>query len=213
MSIKSRGIDPHWNYMLALEADLVLLSRYVEFDEKNFSCFSIEIARVLIAAGAEVDVVCKQNCKVLNPASRARTIEPYRRELCQEFPDLASFRVLIPRFGLTLTPWEEWEKQAATTWEEWEKTDHVPAWWTAHNKVKHQRATHYPSATLKHALNAVAGLFVMVLHLHSEVAAYGGLTPDPQLLRVDSEHRGGEVLGDRDAGFCYRIPGPAGGKG
>jgi len=35
--------------LLAIEREVDHLSRYVEFDERNFECFSIEIARVILA--------------------------------------------------------------------------------------------------------------------------------------------------------------------
>lgn len=194
MVIKSQGIEPHWNYLLALDADLIPLSRYVEFDERNFDCFSIEIARILLAAAAEVDVVSKQLCKKLKRTSSADCIHDYRDEIGPVFPDIPSFKVQLPRFGLTLTPWGSWKNKGS-----------VPAWWTACNKVKHHRATHYEQASLKHALNAVAGLFVIVLHLYEEGARQGGLAPRPQLLRVDEQHYGGEIAGNHDAGFVYDL--------
>ena len=72
MAIQAKRIEPHWNYLLAIERDVERLSRYIEFDKRNFDCFSLEIARVLLASGAEVDVVCKQLCRVLNPTSSAK---------------------------------------------------------------------------------------------------------------------------------------------
>lgn len=68
---------PHWNYFLALEHDLEILSRYVEFEERNFDCFSIESARILLAAASETDVVCKMICKSIDPASDADKIGAY----------------------------------------------------------------------------------------------------------------------------------------
>jgi hypothetical protein len=41
MGIESKRIEPHWNYLLALDADLVNVSRFVEFHRTNFDCFSI----------------------------------------------------------------------------------------------------------------------------------------------------------------------------
>ena len=63
MGIRTQRIEQHWNYFLTIERDVDHLSRYVEFDERNFECFSIEIARVILASGAEVDVVCQQICQ------------------------------------------------------------------------------------------------------------------------------------------------------
>jgi len=50
----------HWNYFLALEKDIEVLSRYVEFTQKNFTCYSLEILRILFSAASEVDVVAKK---------------------------------------------------------------------------------------------------------------------------------------------------------
>src|SRR3989304_5354141 len=152
MGIQAGPTDEHWNYLLSIERDLETLSRYVEFDKRNFACFSIEIARIILAAGAETDVVCKQLCKKQNSRSRAASINAYRSEIVLFLPTISDFQILVPRFGLTLKPWDEWRAQ-----------DGVPFWWTGYNKVKHHRHSHYHEANLKNALNAVAGLFVMVL--------------------------------------------------
>jgi len=194
MVIQTHKIESHWNYLLAIERDLDELSRYVEFDEKNFDCFSIEIARILLATGAEVDVVCKQICSVVKPESPAKNINDYRANIKSAFPRIPQFKVLLPRFGLTLTPWDEWKK-----------ADGVPFWWTAYNKIKHQRDSVYHRANLNNALNAVAGLFVMVLYLYKDSAEAGGLVPSPQLLRVPDRIFGGGVCQGYELGIQYRL--------
>jgi hypothetical protein len=108
MAIQSRIIEPHWNYLLALDTDLVALSRYVDFSDQNFNCFSIEIARILLAAAAEVDIVCKQLCQKVDSTSSADKINAYRTEITAAFPVISKLKVLLPRFGLTLQPWDEW---------------------------------------------------------------------------------------------------------
>jgi hypothetical protein len=194
MGIKTSRTEPHWNYLLALDADLVGLSRYVEFHEKNFDCFSIEIARVLLASASEVDVVCKQLCKSIRHTSRADNIHAYRDEIRPAFPTIADFKVLLPRFGLTLQPWDEWKKKTG-----------VPLWWTSYNKVKHERHDEFHKASLKNALNAVGGLFVLVLYLYKEKAALGELAPAPQLLHVDAEHHGGMQAGGYEIALAYNL--------
>ena len=44
----------HWNYFLALERDLEIVSRYVEFCSQNFEVYSIEFAHLLFAAASEI---------------------------------------------------------------------------------------------------------------------------------------------------------------
>ena len=191
MGIKAGKVRSHWNYFLAIERDLEVLSRYVEFDSRNFKCFSLEIARILLAAGAEVDVVCKLMCRVSNAGSNAATINAYRAELNTAIPQIGTFEVLIPRFGLALQPWEQWSGDSG-----------VPLWWTAYNQIKHQRDSQYHQANLKNALNAVGGLFVVVLYLYRSEAQAGELLPLPQLVSAGDRHIEGFVISGPP---CYAL--------
>ncbi|MGO9177057.1 MAG: hypothetical protein ACLPT6_04690 [Desulfobaccales bacterium] len=181
----------HWNYFLAIEDDLERLSRFVEIDRKNFESFSIEISRILLAASAEVDVVCKQICKKLNPHSTADIINAYRDEICANYPAIPNFEVVLPRYSLSILPWEKWKNSKGDP----------PDWWTAYNKLKHHRHTEYHRANLENALNSVAGLFVMVLYLYKEKATQGELRPSPHLLQVSTNHFGGTSMGGYHACF------------
>ena len=183
MAMHTAKTEAHWNYFLAIERDLEVLSRYVEFDERNFQCFSIEIARIVLAASAEVDVVCKLVCHANKSNSTAKNINAYRTEIKSLVPGIPDFQVLVPRFGLALQPWDEWRSQTA-----------VPFWWSAYNKVKHRRDSQYHQASLKNALNTVAGLFVVVLYLYKDKAQIGELLPSPELLGVGTAHDGGFVV-------------------
>lgn len=194
MAIATGKIEPHWNYLLALERDLTRISRFVEFHPDNFGCFSIEIARVLLAAAAEADVVAKQICQTVNPQSSAETINAYRDQLNAAYPKIATFTVELPRFGLTLHPWDEWNAPNG-----------VPRWWTAYNKTKHERHTEYRQANLKNALYAVAGLFVLVLYHYKSKAESGELVPVPELMRPGVDYVGGATDTGYDRGLNYRL--------
>jgi len=192
MGIRTTSIEPHWNYLLALERDLERISRFVEFDERNFKCFSIEIARVLLAAGAEVDVVAKQVCRNIRANSTAENINAYRDEITSGYPKIPTFSVLLPRFGLTLTPWENWTDPQG-----------VPIWWTAYNKTKHERHSQYHQANLKNAINSVAGLFVLAIYLYKSKAERGELLPTPQMIRPGAEHVSGSTFSETEFGLNY----------
>ena len=184
----------HWNYFLALEKDLEVLSRYIEFTEANFTCYSIEIARILLSAASEVDVVAKQLCLKLDQTSLASNIDLYRNEIKSAYPNLPLFRITIPRFGLELSPWTNWNN-----------THGVPDWWTAYNKVKHHRNTDYHRANLKNCLNAVAGIFVILLYFYKEKAENAELIPIPSLFRVTEEHFDGPIFTDIEFSIQYRL--------
>src|SRR5258708_13716611 len=98
MAITRHKVNQHWNYFLAFDTDLETLSRYVEFHEKNYGCFSLEIARVLLAAASEVDVVAKLLCKKIQATSKAKNIVPYTNEIHPTYPQIAQFEAVAPRF-------------------------------------------------------------------------------------------------------------------
>jgi hypothetical protein len=194
MGITSAKIDAHWNYFLSVEADLERLSRFIEFDRRNYPCFSVENARILIAASAEVDVVCKQLCRKLNPGSSATRIGMYRQEIVPALPVLPRFEVLAPRYGLQLKPWSNWSRP-----------DRVPFWWTAYNKIKHHRDTNYHCASLKNVLNAVAALFVVCLYFYKDKANLGELVPSPSIMRPNEEKFGGFYHGGYEISIAYKL--------
>jgi len=151
MAIEVRSSKLHWNYFLALESDLVRAARFIEFREENFATYSIELARLLMSAAAEVDVVAKIVCQQLSPSKRPKSIGDYAAILLGAKPSLRDVAVLIPPFGLTLKPWSSWTHTKP------------PVWWSANNKVKHQRNTHFSAANLQNALNAVAALYAITV--------------------------------------------------
>lgn len=150
----------HWNYFLALERNAETISRYIEFTSGNFRTYSIELARVLLAAASEVDVVAKALCKILAPSRRADRITDYRSIIVIHLPHLARERVYVSRYGLTLDPWSSWRKK---------KTPDNPLWWKAYNQVKHQRSSHFDQASLQHTLNSMAGLLLMNYYYYMEI--------------------------------------------
>jgi hypothetical protein len=153
VAILVREPKVHWNYFLALESDVVRLARFIEFREDNFSTYSIEIARLIMAAAAEVDVVAKLVCKKLAPDSRPRNINGYASVILQAAdPKLPALTILIPRYGLTLKPWISWTPEKP------------PLWWTAYNKVKHHRDTGFKEANLGNALKTVSALFSLTIY-------------------------------------------------
>lgn len=183
----------HWNYFLTIEDDLYNLNRYVDFSKANDCTFSLEIARILLSACSEVDVVLKQLCLTIDKATSANTINQYHNLITTKISDFTSFKVILPTHGLELQPWINWEANTP------------PIWWTAHNKVKHERHKLFELATLKNCLNSVAGLYVSVLHLYHEKANTGELLQLPRLFNVSDEHFGGTSMGRYGHSFIYKL--------
>lgn len=149
-------ICQHWQYLITLDSDLKEVSRYVDIRPENFATFSIEFVRLLLAAGSEIDVVAKLLCEKIDSSRTYRNINDYRVTITNKFPKYHSMVIDIPQYELQLTPWDDWNQ------------NQNPSWWTACNNVKHQRDRNFQDANLENTINAVAGLFAMIWHLHRE---------------------------------------------
>lgn len=178
----------HWDYYIALEQDLENLSRYIEFEESNFSTYSIELTRLLIAIGSEVDVVAKELCCLLASKSKCGNINQYRKQLEIHIPDISSINVFSEKYRLNFIPWSSWK----------EGDDVNPSWWKSHNDVKHGRGEYYKKANLKNVLEAMSGLLIVNIYynhyklskavpyfLNSLGHSMRSLKPTHHLLRID----------------------------
>lgn len=168
------GTYRYWQHFLALEADFASTARYVEFSGSNFSTFSIEYAKLLLAIGSEVDVLCKVICERIDSSVNRRDMDDYRTCIAAH-SQIATEKVLIRRYNLDFEPWNSWA------------SGKNPAWWKSYNKVKHQRDIHFNEANLKNCSNAIAGLFVIVLYCHKAEKSSELLEPYPFLLGRDRE--------------------------
>ena len=151
MTITQGPTPIHWNYFLTLDADTTNLSRYIDFVKDNFEAYSTEMARILLTAASEVDVVAKLLCQKINKNSNANNINDYRNEITNAIPSFANIEINIPRYALTFRPWDNWSNNVN------------PHWWTAYNAVKHERNTNFKLANLNNTLNSVGALFVMLI--------------------------------------------------
>ncbi|MBI4752158.1 MAG: hypothetical protein HY774_27030 [Acidobacteria bacterium] len=158
----------HWNYFLSIEQDAIGLSRYIEFCKQNYKTYSIEIARILMASTQEIDVLMKQLCQ--QTGLSASNEGDYRRHIATQFPKLPNIEINLPRYELSFTPFEEWANNK------------TPVWWTANNKVKHQRHTHYEYASLENLLNSLCGLMVSNLYFYRDDLENEGIYPGAKLL-------------------------------
>lgn len=149
-------ICPNWQYVLMLDSDLKKMSRFVDIRQENFETFSIEFVRLLLAAGSEIDVVAKLLYKKIHSVHSAKNIDDCRKGITAKYSNFYQLKITIPQSKLEFTPWEVW------------KNEQTPFWWKAYKEVKHQRDNHFQDANLKNTLNAIAGLFTMILCLHEE---------------------------------------------
>lgn len=154
MGISYSETNIHWNYYLAIEEDFKTLSRYIEFSEANNDTYSIELARLLMAAAQETEIVIKElNGLSANPQD-ANNIGDYKNIIKSKYLDIVHEEVFIHRFGMHSAPWSNLE------------ADKTPEWWTANNHIKHRRNTNFNEANLKNTFNAIGGLLILEYYYH-----------------------------------------------
>jgi hypothetical protein len=144
----------HWNYFLALERDLEAVSRYIEFSSDNMKVYSIALTHILLSASSEVDVILKQLCALINSSRTAENINHYRKIVQENIPAFSSEEIEMPRYGLSLKPWDNWI------------SGKNPDWWGGYNRIKHQRDLHYQEANLENVIRAMGGLLIALLYYY-----------------------------------------------
>jgi hypothetical protein len=165
----------YWQHFLALEADFAAASRYVEFAQPNFKTYSTEFAKLLLAIGSEVDVLCKNICAKIDPAAKRGNIDDYRACIVSHNARITTEEALIRRYDLVFKPWDAWSR------------GQNPTWWRSYNNVKHERNTYSHEANLENCANAISGLFVVVLYCRKAEKSREDLDPLPILLGRDPE--------------------------
>ncbi len=145
------GLD----YFHAFEDDLGSLSRFIEFAPDNYSTYSLELVRLLLAAGSEVEVALRELCKLSQPTAKpTKNIDQHKKILLSDkcLSGIPTQTIAIRRFDIELTPWKDWGTRN-------------PDWWAAYNAVKHDRAANYRMGNLGNALNAVAALGIVMQYV------------------------------------------------
>lgn len=151
MSIENFNPQLHWNYFLAIESDIKTLSRWIELTENNYSTYSIEIARLLITTGSEIDVSAKLLAKLIdnNKNTDNLGLSGCGQIIRKYYTRFYQADVFLRKHELQFKPWLAWECSSKQS----------PNWWDAYNDIKHHRNTNFSNANLENLLNAMAALF------------------------------------------------------
>lgn len=170
MGINQVEVDTHWNYFLTLEEDFLNTSRYLQFHKDNNKAYSIEFARLILAACSEVDVVAKSITKSLGHSTEK--IHEHMTVLLQSYPDIPMRKIFMDRFGMDVMPWDNWGQGNA------------PDWWKSHNAIKHDRGNHFKEANLMNTFRSISGLFILIIYYLRQLGAKEVLPP-PRVLSTE----------------------------
>lgn len=168
----------YWQYYLELEEQLIRTRRYIAFDKVNFNAYSVEYLKLYQAVCSEIDVVGKEIAfqidNSLNQKKDNIVINRWWYIVYSEFGEILKNSEVIFYRTYPVTPWKNFEtttkvnKKNAVCYVLKEKSK-TPTWWTAYNKVKHQRTTldestnliNFTKANLLNVSNAYAALYLL----------------------------------------------------
>ena len=157
-----------------LEKQFCRTAEYVTLSPRNNKAFSLEYSKLLLTSCAEIDVFAKAFASLADSefVSKNANIKKWGIVLQETVPEISDYAVSVRSHG-TLVPWSNWEyewcvNEKGANYIRLKQPAKTPFWWTAYNKVKHERATllgrkdsNYLEANQFNALNALAGLYVL----------------------------------------------------
>lgn len=157
-----------------LEKQFCRTAEYVTLSPRNKKAFSLEYSKLLLTTCAEIDVFAKAFASLVDPVlvSKDANIKKWGIVLQEAIPEISNYAISVRGYG-ALTPWGNWEYEWYVTKKganriQLKGSAKTPFWWTAYNKVKHERATllgwedsSYLEANQFNALNALAGLYIL----------------------------------------------------
>ena len=159
----------YWRNYILLEKEFAETLEYITLDADNYNVYSARYIKLLLQIGSEIDINAKLLCSQYNAQSRAEKINHYRTEITGNEADFCNTKVnIIQHCNLSsFMPWESWSQ------------GNNPDWWTAYNKVKHERfltgdiggntKEYYKFANLENTLFALGGLYQLLIYRYSKL--------------------------------------------
>jgi hypothetical protein len=180
---------PYWHYFIAIEEELIIISKYIELTQDNFNVYSIELTKLFLSICSEIDVVSRVLCKDVDLALYEKergdnnpNMNLFRKIIMKFFPRFYSTNITLPTNNLSFQPWLEFNNDAN------------PNWWKQYNDVKHERSQYYKDANLKNVLFSMSGLLVLLVYLYGRKPQieleYQNL---PKLFRVEDDFTDGGI--------------------
>lgn len=168
-------------YFQLLEKELENIGRYIDFDQKNFRTFSLEILKLYQAICSEIDAIAKIVAYLTNKSfkygERNVNIQKWWYQIQNEhlscYPNTRLQDLNVKFNGnINLTPFANFEYELGNKKRiKLKNNASTPKWWVSYNKVKHGRSffildskvTNYSLANLENLLNSFSALFILML--------------------------------------------------
>lgn len=158
------AIRNYWEYYLELESEFFETKRYVQFDERNNTTFSVEFLKLFQAVCSEIDVVGKHIASIIDPnfnTKKCKNIYQWWIEIQdtlfintnvrdffidnknkKQLKDISIMNYVVDK---EYCPWANFavERYIDAKGSNRIRTiqgTKIPSWWSEYNDVKHHRA-------------------------------------------------------------------------
>ena len=178
----------YWKNFLSIEEEFLQTEKFVAFDVVNYKTYSSNYLKLLLEIGSEVDILAKLLCSVAYGKENVNTIVDYRDCILSSSPEFE--RIYVVSEDLKEMPWENWSVQA-------------PNWWTAYNKIKHERfgdgniggifQSYYKFANLENVSKALMGLYQLEIYVLNFLVKNEGMEEGFSFLRSSLFSLDGEI--------------------
>lgn len=147
-------INEHWEVLKTIEDDLILISKYIKFDRRNFSTYSVELSKILIFICSEVESIYKIFSEEVYK-DKANNINGFKSLIIQNQDYLSlieTFRVEVGKSIGEIVPWINFSTADLL-------------WWKAYNRLKHEYIDNLIEGSLNNVINSVAGMYALLVCL------------------------------------------------
>ncbi|WP_309387492.1 hypothetical protein [Cerasicoccus frondis] len=177
--LQPRDLRIFKEHFLSLEQDFINTIPFVEVHPKNFDAFSTQYLKLILAVGAEIDVVTRLLAQRCNPNKQFRGMKGRSEAIYSKY-DLFHFAAVKPQDkllaigleGAGLAPWGVWFPGEININGQVQKNiSKEPDWWTAYNELKHHRHLNFEKANQKTAMDSMAALFIAIKYLYIDVGS------------------------------------------
>ena len=154
-----------WTSYTTVEDDFINYLDYVPWTHDHRKVWSPKLANLLLNAGSLIDSILRSYLnnptvdlvedidKIRGKREQDININDFQK-VYEKVYSFSNREVYLLSTEEKLTPWSNWQNQNSH-----------PDWWTASNKVKHNRFENKTEANLENTLYALSGLFLVCVLL------------------------------------------------
>lgn len=156
-----------WSNYMQIEKELIDTFKYVDLSIDNYKTYSTKFLKIFLQIGSEIDICFKEYLKLISPNSSANKINEYKNELSNLDLNFFNEETIIKPIDFLIKPWNNLANNDSVEW------------WTAYNKVKHQRndmitidginQLSYKFANLENVITSMSGLYILLMNIYAKI--------------------------------------------